>query len=148
MRPCQARPEEPRAVRGAQPGAGSVFRRKPFRFLPPRGSGGRLRIGESGGVPGLGPRNPDVYGCLGRYAGADGLGLRCIAALLGVGIDGADRGDLVLGEEVDAVLALRLVGPEERPLDAAEGNVQGCGAQMPTLTPTMPTSASRLNFSA
>ena len=40
-----------------QPDAGSVFRRKPFRFLPPRGSGGRLRIGESGGGPGLGPRN-------------------------------------------------------------------------------------------
>ena len=75
----------------AQPDAGSVFRRKPFRFLPPRGSG-RLRIGERAGFGAGAPS--DTFR---TPRGADGLGLRCIAALLGVGIDGADLGDLVLG---------------------------------------------------
>ena len=54
-----------------------------------------------------------LWNALSGHAGADVLRFgRHRAVRVLVGINSADGCDLVLGEEVDAVLALRLVGPE------------------------------------
>ena len=57
MRPCQARPEEPRAVRGAQPDAGSVFRRRPFAFFRQEAQEDVSGLEKAAGRFGVGPRN-------------------------------------------------------------------------------------------